>query len=345
MCCLEANLAMVANLISFISYVQMMPHIIGGRGSRSEPPRRADRPLLAKPTVSSPSGCSLERVKLGSRTGDEPLSGLDRQINPEKVDNVKNVGEPHGEEASVGCGGTFLEDLPVPQPADALLEDPSEEEVVLVVKVGFSDRINKAAAPFVSAPNTEGYSMITKVELVSHSLPAGWERVIRLKPANGRHDTVALFPSMDLDGKGLMWSLGLGNYVMEAIPKKAAPIARGCSNRRGPIAATCTASVGLGGIGTRSFHSAASSFGLASAARLGGRPPSSAPSIEIGTKTRTAVPAASKGQSLASPAMSPSVAGRTFDLRGSRPPARAVSGARERGKVPVEELLPFMKVG
>jgi hypothetical protein len=157
-------------------------------------------------------------VKLGSRTGDEPLSGLDRQINPKKVDNVGNFGEPHEEEASVGCGGTSLEVLPVPQPADALLEDPPKEEVVLVVKVGFLDRINKAADPFVSAPNTEGYSMITKVELVSHFLPAGWEGVIRLKPANGRNDTVALSPLFDPDGNGLMWSLGLGDYVMETIP-------------------------------------------------------------------------------------------------------------------------------
>jgi hypothetical protein len=336
---MESILAMVAILTNSFSYVQMLPLIIGGRGSMSEPPRRADRPLLARPTISSPSV-----AKLGSRTGNEPLSGLDRQNNPEKVDNIGNVGGPHGEEASVGCGGTLVVGLPDSPSADALLEDPPEEEVVPLVKVGFPNRISKAADPFVSAPNTEGFSMITKVELVSHFLPVGWEGVIRLKPAIGRHDTVALSHSMDPDGNGLMWSLGLGDYIMEAISKKVAPIAGGCSNRRGPVAGTRTASVGLGGIRTRSFHSAASSFGSASAARLSGRPPLFAPSFGIGNNTRTGVPGASKGQSLASPTISSPVRGRMFDW-GSRPQARDMSDARKRAKVLVEDLLPFMKVG
>jgi hypothetical protein len=127
-------------------------------------------------------------------------------------------------------------------PDEEFPEDVANEEVVHLVTVGFLDRISKAKAPFVSAPNREGFSMITKVELLSHFLPPGWEGVIKLKPANGCHDTVALSPSIDPDGNGLMWSLGVGDYIMEAIPKKPLPTTRGCSGQRGSVSFTPAAS-------------------------------------------------------------------------------------------------------
>jgi hypothetical protein len=102
-----------------------------------------------------------------------------------------------------------------------------------------------------------------------------------LKPANGCHDTVALSPSIDPDGNGLMWSLGVGDYIMEAILKKPLPTTRGCSGQRGLVSAMPAANQGSGGQGTRSFHSAASSFESASAARLGGRHPFSALSKSV----------------------------------------------------------------
>jgi hypothetical protein len=89
-------------------------------------------------------------------------------------------------------------------PDEEFPEDVANEEVVHLATVGFPDRISKAKAPFVSAPNIEGFSMITKVELLSHFLPPRWEGVIKLKPANGCHDTVALSPSIDPDGNGLI---------------------------------------------------------------------------------------------------------------------------------------------
>jgi hypothetical protein len=58
-------------------------------------------------------------------------------------------------------------------PDEEFPEDVANEEVVHLVTVGFPDRISKAKAPFVSAPNIEGFSMITKVELLSHFLPSG----------------------------------------------------------------------------------------------------------------------------------------------------------------------------
>jgi hypothetical protein len=162
------------------------------------------------------------------------------------------------------------------------------EEVVPLVTVGFSDRVSRAKAPFVSAPNIEGFSMITKVELLSHFLPPSWEGVIKLKPAKGCHDTVALSPSIDPDGNGLMWLLRVGDYITEAIPKKPSPTSRGSSSRRGSVSATPAAKTGLGGQGTRSFHSAASSFGSASAARLGGQLPFLAPSSGVGNRAKPA---------------------------------------------------------
>jgi hypothetical protein len=108
-------------------------------------------------------------------------------------------------------------------------EDMAVEEVVPLVTVGFLDRVSRAKVPFVSAPNIEGFSMITKVELLSHFLPPSWEGVIKLKPAKGCHDTVVLSPSIDPDGNGLMWLLGVGDYIMEAIPKKPLPTSRGSS--------------------------------------------------------------------------------------------------------------------
>jgi hypothetical protein len=106
----------------------------------------------------------------------------------------------------------------------------ADEEVVPLVTVGFPDRVSRAKAPFVSAPNIEGFSMITKVELLFHFLPPSWEGVIKLKPAKDCHDTVAVSPSIDLDGNGLMWLLGVGDYIMEAILKKPLPTSRGSSD-------------------------------------------------------------------------------------------------------------------
>jgi hypothetical protein len=131
-------------------------------------------------------------------------------------------------------------------PNEEFPEDVANEEVVHLVTVGFPDRISKAKAPSVSAANIEGFSIITKVELLSHFLPPGWEGVIKLKPANECHDTVALSPSIDPDGNGLMWSLGVGDYIMEAIPKKPLPTTQGCSGQRGSVSATPAANKGLG---------------------------------------------------------------------------------------------------
>jgi hypothetical protein len=112
---------------------------------------------------------------------------------------------------------------------EEISEDVADKEVVPLVTVEFPDRVSRAKAPFVSAPNIEGFSMITKVELLSHFLPPSWEGVIKLKPAKGCHDTVALSPSIDPDGNGLMWSTVVGNYIMEAISKKPLPTSQGSS--------------------------------------------------------------------------------------------------------------------
>jgi hypothetical protein len=208
-------------------------------------------------------------------------------------------------------------------PDEEFPEDVANEEVVHLVTVGFPDRVSKAKASFVSATNIEGFSMITKVELLSHFLPPGWEGVIKLKPVNGYHDTVALSPSIDPDGNRLMWSLGVGDYIMEAIPKKPVPTSRGCSGQRGSVLATPAANKGLGGQGTRSFHSAASSFKSASAARLGGLLPFSALSSGRGIRPRPALSIPARGGPQARPSTSSLSVGGT--MSGGRPPLLAPS--------------------
>jgi hypothetical protein len=201
---------------------------------------------------------------------------------------------------------------------EEFLEDVADEEVVPLVTVGFYDRVSKAKAPFVSAPNIEKFSMITKVELLSHFLPPSWEGVIKLKPAKGCHDTVALFPFINPDGNGLMWSLGVGDYIMEAIPKKPLPTLRGSSGGRGSVSATPAAKTGLGGQGTRSFHSAASTFGSASAARFGGQLPFSGLSSGVRNRSKPAY---------SGPAGRPSTSSLNLGgtMMGGRPPLSAPS--------------------
>jgi hypothetical protein len=197
-------------------------------------------------------------------------------------------------------------------------EDVAVEEVVPLVTVGFPDRVSRAKGPFVSAPNIEGFSMITKVELLSHFLPPSWEGVIKLKPAKGCHDTVALSPSINPEGNKPMWLLGVGDYIMEAISKKPLPTFGGSSGRRGLVSTTPAAKTGLGGQGTRSFHSVASSFGSVSAARLGGQLPFLVPSSGVGNRSKPAC---------SGPAGRPSTSSLSLGgtMMGGRPPLSAPS--------------------
>jgi hypothetical protein len=126
-----------------------------------------------------------------------------------------------------------------------------------------------------------------------------------------------------------MWSLGVGDYIMEAIPKKPVPTSRGCSGQRGSVSTTPAANKGLGGQGTRSFHSAASSFGSASAARLGGRLPFSALSSGIGIRPRPALSIPARGGHQAKPSTSSLSVGGTMS-EGRAPLSAPSSGVSNR---------------
>jgi hypothetical protein len=125
-----------------------------------------------------------------------------------------------------------------------------------------------------------------------------------------------------------MWSLGVGDYIMEAIPKKPLPTTRGCSGQRSSVSATPAAYKELGGQGTRSFHSAGSSFGSAYAARLGGRLPFLAPRSGIGNRSKPAFSIPAKGGPQARPSTSSLSVGGT--LSGIRPLSAPSSGVTNR---------------
>jgi hypothetical protein len=219
----------------------MIPLVIGGRGSISEPPKHASRSPEARRSAST-SSIGRSRFPPGEL---QSKVNVGRPLLPNKV----GLTDPTGKEASVGCeakpaslagdlaaiteelpakpafvvggfqdvqtGKTLTSDMfPSPtatgtaelpvnpasavgrfekvRPADPLAfdataagieelpdeefpKDVADDEVVPLVTVGFPDRVSRAKAPFVSAPNIEGFSMITKVELLSHFLPPSWE--------------------------------------------------------------------------------------------------------------------------------------------------------------------------
>ncbi|GAQ93037.1 hypothetical protein KFL_012650010 [Klebsormidium nitens] len=140
---------------------------------------------------------------------------------------------------------------------------PDEEMVDApdAVVVAFPNVASKTQQPLVSAVNAEGYSIISKGELVMHFLPEGWVGTVVLKPTS-TDEPVRLSPSMDLDGE-YTWSLQAGEYLMEAQEKRAA--------FQGQMSGGVRASISSGGLGVRSSVSCGGGRAVRSAMSFGGR--------------------------------------------------------------------------
>jgi hypothetical protein len=146
--------------------------------------------------------------------------------------------------------------------------DPEAEFAIApdAVVIAFSSRAAITKEPLVSVVNSEGYSIVSKSELIGHFLPACWTGTVILKPGESG-EPVRLLPTLDPDGGDFVWSLGAGEYVMEAHAKQGRV---GTVKGRGSGGIACARS-GLQGPARPAqsrVHLAATSFGsIARAAR------------------------------------------------------------------------------
>lgn len=143
---------------------------------------------------------------------------------------------------------------------DSNLGDGQEETLLPdVVVVAFPSISAITKEPLISVVNSEGYSIVSKGELTGHFLPKGWMGTVILKPG-GADETVRLSPSLDPDGGDYVWSLGAGEYIMEArIKETRSGLGKGSSGLTGQGSRG-----GMQGGARRAhsgYHSAAASFG------------------------------------------------------------------------------------